>query len=70
MLSELLLFILWTNTIDWKGKTIFYLLFIEMKVYGPRQGPQPLHWAKRHIFLEALFISNNINTNLNKNFHT
>ena len=26
--------------------------------------------AKCRIFLEALFICNNINTNLNKNFHT
>ena len=27
-------------------------------------------WAKCQIFLEAVFIFNNIYTNLNKNFHT
>ena len=38
-----------------------------MQMYGPRQDPRPLpwaiHWAKCQIFLEALFICNNINTN-------
>ena len=29
-----------------------------------------LPWAKCQIFLKALFICNNINKNLNKNFHT
>ena len=36
-----------------------------MQIYGLRTVP----WAKCQIFLEALFICNNINTNLNKNFH-
>ena len=44
-----------------KGEKIFYLVFIEMQMYGPKQGSN---------FLEARFICNNINTNLNKNFHT
>ena len=39
-------------------------------MYGPRQGSRILPCAKCQIFLEALFICNNINTNLNKNFHT
>ena len=39
-------------------------------MYGPRQGPRPLPWAKCQIFLEVFFICNNINTNLNKIFHT
>ena len=41
-----------------------------MQMYGPRQGSRTLPWAKCQIFLEALFICNNINTNLNENFHT
>ena len=41
-----------------------------MQMYGPRQGSRTRPWAKCHIFLEALFICNNINTNLNKNFDT
>ena len=41
-----------------------------MQLYGPRQGSRTLPWAKCQIFLEALFICNNINTNLNKKFHT
>ena len=39
-------------------------------MYGPKQGSRTLPWAKCQIFLEALFICNNINTNVNKNFHT
>ena len=50
-----------------KEKKIFYLVFIEMQMYGPRQG---LPQCQCQIFLEALFICNNINTNLNENFHT
>ena len=38
--------------------------------FGPRQGPRPLPWAKCQIFSATLFICNNINTNLTKNFHT
>ena len=41
-----------------------------MQMYGPRQGSRTLPWAKCQIFLEALFICNNVNTNLNENFHT
>ena len=41
-----------------------------MQVYGPRQGLRTLPWAKCQIFLKALFICNNINTNLKKKFHT
>ena len=41
-----------------------------MQMYGPRQESRTLPWAKRQIFLEVLFISNNINTNLNKNYDT
>ena len=40
-----------------------------MQMYG-MQGSTTLPWAKCQIFLVALFIFNNINTNLNKNFHT
>ena len=39
-----------------------------MQMYGPRQGSKTLPWAKCQTFLEALFICNNIDTNLNKNF--
>ena len=39
-----------------------------MQIYGSREGLRTLPWAKCHIFLEALFIWNNINTNLNKKF--
>ena len=39
-------------------------------MYGPWQGSRNMAWAKCKIFLEGLFISNNINTNLNKNFLT
>ena len=69
MLSELLLSF-YEQTPLIKGEKIFYLVFIEMQMYGPRQGSRNLPWAIRQIFLEALFICNNINTNLNKNFHT
>ena len=51
-----------------KGEKIFNVVFIEMQMYGPRQGSKTLPWAKCKIFLEALFICNNINTNLNENF--
>ena len=53
-----------------KGDKFFYLVFTEMQMYGPRQGSRTLPWAKRQIFLEALFIYNNINTRLKENFHT
>ena len=39
-------------------------------MYGPRQSPPPLPWAKCQIFLEPLFICNHININQNKNVHT
>ena len=41
-----------------------------MQMYGPRQGSRTLPCTKFQIFSEALFICNNINKNLNKNFHT
>ena len=41
-----------------------------MQMYSPRQRSRTLPWAKYQIFLEALFICSNINTNLNENFHT
>ena len=41
-----------------------------MQMYGPRQGSWALPWAKCQIFSAALFICNNINTNINKKFHT
>ena len=41
-----------------KGKKIFYLVFIEMQMYGPRRGSRTLPWAKCRIFLEALLICN------------
>ena len=47
-------------------KKIFYLVLIEMRMYGPTQGSRTLPWAKCQIFLDALFICNNINTNLNE----
>ena len=53
-----------------KGEKIFYSVFIEMQMCGPRQGSRTLPWAKFQIFLEALFICNNFITNLNENFHT
>ena len=53
-----------------KGEKIFYLVFIEIKMYGPRQGPRPLSWAKCQNFLETIFICHSINKNLNKNFQT
>ena len=39
-----------------------------MQMYGPRQWSRILPSARCQIFFEALFICNNINTNLNKNF--
>ena len=42
-------------------------MFKEMQMYGPRHESRTLPWAKCQIFLEALFIYNNINTNLKKN---
>ena len=39
-------------------------------MYGPRQGSRTLPWTKCQIFSEALFICNNINTNLIRKFHT
>ena len=51
-----------------KGETIFYSVLIEIQIYG--QGSRILPWVKCQIFLEALFLCNNINSNLNKNFHT
>ena len=41
-----------------------------MRMYGSKQGSRTLPWAKCQIFLEALFICNNINTNPNRDFHT
>ena len=49
-----------------KEKKIFFLVFIEMQMYGPRQESRTLPWAKCQIFLQVLFICNNINTNLIK----
>ena len=57
------------HTNDWREK-IFYLVFIEMQIYGPRQGSRTLPWAKCQIFLKVLFTCTYSNTNLNKNFHT
>ena len=34
-----------------------------MQMYGPRQKSRTLPWASCQIFLEALFVCNNINTN-------
>ena len=46
-----------------KEKKIFHVVFIEMQMY--------LHLPNCPIWhLEELFICNNINTHLNKNFHT
>ena len=56
-MSELLIFILWTNNITWKEK-IFYLVFTEMHAQGMHRG------------VKTLFICNDIDKNLNKNFHT
>ena len=39
-------------------------------MYGPSQGSRTLPWANSQIFLEAFFICNTINKNLNKNFQT
>ena len=41
-----------------------------MEMYGPRQEPRTLPWAKYQIFLETLFIGNDIDKNLNKKFHS
>ena len=37
-------------------------------MYGPRQGPRLVPWAKCQFFLEKLFICNDIDKNLNQNF--
>ena len=66
MLSELKLsFSFYKQTPLIKGGKNILSVFIEMQMYGPRQGS-----FKCQIFLEALFICNNIHTNLNENFHT
>ena len=49
---------------------MFYLVLIKMQRYGPGQGLRTLSWAKGQIFSGALFICNNINTNLNEYVHT
>ena len=48
----------------------FYLVFTEMQIYGPRHESRTVAWAKCQIFLETLFICNNIDKNLNENFHS
>ena len=37
-----------------KEKKIFYLVFIEMQMYGPRQGSRTLPRPKCQSFLEAV----------------
>ena len=69
MLSELLFFILCTTNVDPKEK-IFYLVFIEMQMFGLRHELRTLPWAKCKIFLETLFICNNIDKHLNNNFNS
>ena len=41
-----------------------------MQMYGPRQESRTLPWAKCQIFLEALFMCNNINTKQKKSIHS
>ena len=48
-------------------KNLLFSVYRNANVW-PKAGVEV--WAKRQIFLEALFVCNNINTNLNKNFHT
>ena len=45
-------------------------MFTEIQMYGPRHESRILPWAQCHIFLETLFICNDIDKNLNKNFQT
>ena len=45
MLSELLIFISWTNNIDWKEK-IFYWMFTEVQMYVSRHESKSLPWAE------------------------
>ena len=59
MLSELLLSILWTNNIDLKEKKT-YSVFREMEMNEPRHKSKTSPWAKSHIFLDTLFICNNM----------
>ena len=51
-----------------EGKKILYLVFTETKMYDPRQGPRLVLWAECQIFLETIFIYNDIDKNLNQNF--
>ena len=39
-------------------------------MYGPRHESRTLPWAKCQIFLETLFICNDIDKSLNRNFHS
>ena len=48
-----------------KWKKIFYLVFTEMQMYGRRHETRTLPWSKCQIFLETLFICNDIDENLN-----
>ena len=41
-----------------------------MQMDGPRQKPWTLSWAKCQILLDTLFICNDIDKNLNKNFYS
>ena len=52
-----------------EGEKIFCLVFIEMQMYGPRQGSNLPFEAEYEIFFETLFICNNVNTNVNENFY-
>ena len=49
-----------------------YLKIVKVliRIFRVDRGQLSHFCRKRQIFLEALFICNNINTNLNKNFHT
>ena len=49
---------------------IFYFVFTEMQMYGPRDESRTVPWAKCQIFFETFFICNVIDKNLNKNFHS
>ena len=50
-------------------KNLLFSVYRDANVW-PREGSRTLPWAKCQIFLEVLFICNNIHTNLNKKFHT
>ena len=45
-------------------------MFAEIQMYGLRQESRTLPWAKCKIFLETLFVWNNIDKNRLKKFHS